>query len=1397
MTRNPLQSIPFNNSGSPIIPPPDNSSADIKKYESTDSASKIRQSTKEVQQLTASLKKQKRKSFSIQRNSAGRRSLFKNRRLTIGATNLPQRVQLQDQKQQQEEEDTLELKFQEEKIKEEIEKLQREKEEKEALESLFNTSVNKENFSSNDLVLKVHNSKGEEEDDTINLAYNINARPLPPVKHQNFSNAKQNNKNEVSDEKTNNQSGQDSTDADMSSESSQTGDSMKNNETRERDSASGSSLGNLFKGLLDETTNTDNSEPTGDSNDLLVTPLKKKMNAQPTSKIEFNESNASTSGEETIDSGLNASGGSIDSLFQGLVESSKEKKDPNSSSSEALEKTQKNDKSSISSPDRSTRSNAKIRQSMSSPQKNDALSLRVDSPARNTRSNSKSNFTTSSPQMNKETALSSIDSPARNTRSKSKVNLTTSSPLSSYNETTHMDSPARNIRRATKARKTPPRHSHVTNSSDDSTSVGNLSFLSIQSSDYSSLLSHGSSSEKLKKEKETPHVASQFHDSPSRNTRSRSRSTNMSYISSSSSSMSMDMTTSFDDQSKVNEDESDVVLTEGEHTKEEKRKKLDDLESKHNSESSVCSPSQKSTRLSNGVSSSSLNQSTESSLSISMNEGTESESEEELEKGDNLENTGERQKNMNEIEGKDPPESPIFPTLSTSVNNGISSTLSPIFQSPRNDQKPVSTPAGNLLSISKSSENEKSGNVQVDAALKSGVKQPVSILNSDKKRRLLNTSFDGDSSQHSGFKRRTVAFGSPEAAEYNLGSPSMSMTPMHPRAVKAMFAIPEKDEDDSSNLGKTCSTIESGDSESTADLQDNSATIELETDINLLLDNNSTSIRKIEGENSKDNHLKPSDNKDSRDSTETMQLAKDVFELFDQNLMESPLNQSKQESISEKNDSNTSVSEPTVRLEDDLTSFLKQATAAATSLDQNELNASSSDESKDFSFSFPATNIVDTSMEKENSMSFAQIMSNSIGGYKSDSNVAKDSQGSLKRQKLDFENKVNVNLNTQLLSTTETNLSEEADTSNKGILKRGQIKPSKRLSMSDDDSFSAIFGKGKKVAKNSPKSKKKSHLNKSQTLELEVEINDLLDAVNGYVKEDKLSGLPSPTFDKGIKENASKETHHIRNHDNNSHSIENINDAKIHTSHMSTTLSFASRDESKLQNGDATRTLELEGDIESLLKTVNEPTSGTKTLESEVESFLKTADSPLSHTSKGSIKRKSRRISLATPSKNRFSIDNSMLSFDSDVLEEYSPVTDQRGKENSLEESLPDPFDLTTNEIIGVSEIWSNATNQLFTTDLFLHACKNSAINRDYLIVDSANSFLLAVCKEVEGKAEDCVSKGMPKPSIMSESRESSMKLLQKAVRSRLRTGGQDECLEQIKILAKVVHDFVISEWAM
>jgi len=64
-------------------------------------------------------------------------------------------------------------------------------------------------------------------------------------------------------------------------------------------------------------------------------------------------------------------------------------------------------------------------------------------------------------------------------------------------------------------------------------------------------------------------------------------------------------------------------------------------------------------------------------------------------------------------------------------------------------------------------------------------KTPKSILHSSRRRGRTNTSIMRSTS------RRTVNFGSPVAAEYNIGSPPMSMTPMCSKRTKALFTIPQ------------------------------------------------------------------------------------------------------------------------------------------------------------------------------------------------------------------------------------------------------------------------------------------------------------------------------------------------------------------------------------------------------------------------------------------------------------------------------------------------------------------------------------------------------------------------------------------------------------------------------
>jgi hypothetical protein len=87
---------------------------------------------------------------------------------------------------------------------------------------------------------------------------------------------------------------------------------------------------------------------------------------------------------------------------------------------------------------------------------------------------------------------------------------------------------------------------------------------------------------------------------------------------------------------------------------------------------------------------------------------------------------------------------------------------------------------------------------------------PVGILSSRKKLRSAMKS-----------SQRSVAFGSPEAAEYHVGSPSMSMTPMPASKAKALFSIPKNDSSgEASDL-----SYDGGDQ-----------TVEIEADLNVLVD---------------------------------------------------------------------------------------------------------------------------------------------------------------------------------------------------------------------------------------------------------------------------------------------------------------------------------------------------------------------------------------------------------------------------------------------------------------------------------------------------------------------------------------------------------------------------------
>ena len=122
------------------------------------------------------------------------------------------------------------------------------------------------------------------------------------------------------------------------------------------------------------------------------------------------------------------------------------------------------------------------------------------------------------------------------------------------------------------------------------------------------------------------------------------------------------------------------------------------------------------------------------------------------------------------------------------------------------------------------------------------------ILSSNKR----NRSFGG--SKFSQRSQRSVAFGSPEAAEYHVGSPSVSLTPMPQSKARELFSIPrEKPTGEALGLSGTSS-------ESIGNAEE---TVEIEADLNVLVD-------KITVENMKESpSLSPIANVDEREDTRT------------------------------------------------------------------------------------------------------------------------------------------------------------------------------------------------------------------------------------------------------------------------------------------------------------------------------------------------------------------------------------------------------------------------------------------------------------------------------------------------------------------------------------------------
>jgi len=103
----------------------------------------------------------------------------------------------------------------------------------------------------------------------------------------------------------------------------------------------------------------------------------------------------------------------------------------------------------------------------------------------------------------------------------------------------------------------------------------------------------------------------------------------------------------------------------------------------------------------------------------------------------------------------------------------------------------------------------------------SAQKDPVNGIKS-----ILNTGRNQLRNEYSPYARKTVAFGSPEAAEYNLGSPSVNMTPIPPEIARVRFSIPRSGTTSSSSSG----SVSRDDNANTM-----VSIVPLESDINALL----------------------------------------------------------------------------------------------------------------------------------------------------------------------------------------------------------------------------------------------------------------------------------------------------------------------------------------------------------------------------------------------------------------------------------------------------------------------------------------------------------------------------------------------------------------------------------
>ena len=552
--------------------------------------------------------------------------------------------------------------------------------------------------------------------------------------------------------------------------------------------------------------------------------------------------------------------------------------------------------------------------------------------------------------------------------------------------------------------------------------------------------------------------------------------------------------------------------------------------------------------------------------------------------------------------------------------------------------------------------------------------------------------------------RKSVAFGSPEAAEYHVGDPSMSLTPMPHSTAKAMFALPIPESSSSASSSEKSRTdaeeslMESGDD-----------TVEIETDMSALLHN----VAAMEDDVSTSNTTKYSDNqtlendlaaaatKDD-EGTETKEIKRTLEGLLTTNTSVSlPYSEADTLDLSRHDENET------VELEPNMEALLAETFGSPT----NESMLQSANKT--------ATSPAD-SVEMADAESIASYTS------RTEKNSSENSLDT-SPQKLNFERNSSQ-------PTMDTNSGHHAPSSESHFQRH------------------AITGHQGDEEDN--------------TIELEADLATLLATTDGGMSRE----APKPVT---LSEKYPKLESSLAPRTDRLSFGETMHSMTPHVTNRNTEIDIGDDIMSEI---DVTK--ELESDMQSLIRA----TVG-------------------SNTPSASRRRSSHRFSLTPNSKLSLSVDGSITINGStaiDVETEGHDAGNAEGAKSDVEGVSTNEIDedevLELNstaimEAAGLPEDSSAIRNEN-DSDTLANANRASKNFRNPLIADAMRGFVIAVCSEIERKAELSLDANSCFAAIADE-RPGQMLQLQRALKSQDGT----KSIEALKGLAESVESFVDFEW--